>query len=107
MAKMSEKLPHKLARQDAQVRVRGFLSGLKGRFAGKISDLEENWDVFPHTFKFKVEVPKISTKIEISGTLQVLEREVQLEAEIPWLAKKFYGDQIIEAIQAEGRKLLA
>lgn len=100
MPKMSMQIPHALSREEAQTRITGMLGDLKEQYGDKITDLHEEWHGDTGSFSFK------AMGFNLSGTLQVTDKDVKVNGDLPWAAKPFQGS--IEAtIRERTERLLA
>ena len=99
MPKMSMTIPHQLGEQEALARIKGMMGDVKAQYGDKITDLHEEWRGNAGDFSFK------AMGFSLAGTLQVRERDVAINGDLPWAAKPFQGT--IEAtIRERAERLL-
>jgi hypothetical protein len=93
-------VPHSLSPDEAVRRIKNLVRDIKAQFADKVSDVTEEWTGSNGEFGFKV------MGFDISGTVQVHVREVQIQSSLPFAAMPFKG-RIEGIIQERARQLLA
>ena len=99
MPKMSMTIPHQLGEQEALSRIKGMWGDVKAQYGERITDLHEEWRGSSGDFSFK------AMGFALAGTLQVRDREVAIDGDLPWAAKPFQGT--IEAtIRERAERLL-
>ena len=99
MPKMSMTIPHQLGEQEALSRIQGMLGDVKQQYGSQITDLSERWNGNTGDFSFK------AMGLALAGKIQVREREVAIDGDLPWAAKPFQGT--IEAtIRERAERLL-
>ena len=84
---------HCFSQDEALRRTHGLLEKIQKQFAGKISDLQQEWDGNTNTFGFSV------MGFSVSGKLTVEPSEVKLTAALPFAAVFFKRE--IEAVIRE------
>lgn len=100
MPSIKVSVPHSLNPDEAVRRIRNLVTDIKAQFADKVTDVKEEW-TGPHgEFGFK------AMGFEITGTVQVDAREVQIQSSLPFAATPFKG-RIEAVIQERARQLLA
>jgi hypothetical protein len=85
MPKMSVDVAHNLSRDEAQSRMKGMLDDLKDQYGDKVTDVSEQWKGDSGTFSFK------AMGMNVAGTMNVTDSDVQMRGDIPWAAKPFQG----------------
>jgi len=93
-------VPHALHPDEAVRRIKNLVTNIKVQFADKVTDVTEEWTGANGEFGFKV------MGFEISGTVQVDVREVQIQSSLPFAATPFKG-RIEAVILEKARQLLA
>jgi phenylpyruvate tautomerase PptA (4-oxalocrotonate tautomerase family) len=92
-------VPHSLDPEEAVRRIKNLVSDVKAQFADKVTDVTEEWTGTNGEFGFKV------MGFDVSGTVQVLLREVQIQSRLPFAAAPFKG-RIEAVIQEKAKQLL-
>lgn len=92
-------VPHRLSQEDALRRIRTLLGEIQVKFAGKISDLHEQWNGNSGTFNFS------AMGFLISGTLAVKGSRVEFSYNLP-LAATFFRGKLESVIRERARALL-
>ncbi|MDB4978539.1 MAG: hypothetical protein JWM56_725 [Candidatus Peribacteria bacterium] len=92
-------IPHPLSEQEALTRIKSLLEELKKEFGGKMTNLQEKWQGNTDAFSFTV------MGFDVSGTLIVRDKEVELQGSLPLAALPFKG-KIEETIRKEAQKVL-
>lgn len=85
MAKINIVVDHKLTKDEALKRIKKLLKEVKEEHGDKISDLKESWKGNKGTFSFS------AMKYDISGTLEVTDKNVELDGDVPWSLGLFKG----------------
>ncbi len=99
MPKLGLAVSHSLTQEEAVKRIRDLLNEVKTQFAGKISDLHEEWDENTGTFDFS------AMGFPVSGTLTVQASQVEISGNLPFAAMLFKG-KIEAAIKDRATTLL-
>lgn len=99
MPKLSLAVSHSLTQEEAVKRIKDLLNEIKTQFAGKISDLHEEWH--EHTGKFDFS----AMGFPVSGTLTVKASQVEISGNLPFAAMLLKG-KIETAITDRARTLL-
>ncbi len=99
MAHFDMSIPHSLSQQEALQRIQTLLTETKKEHGDKISQLTEKWSGNKGEFSFVI------MGFEIAGTLTVNEKNVDLDAELPFAASLFKG-KIKELINEKAGELL-
>jgi hypothetical protein len=86
-------VPHSLNPDEAVRRIKNLVTDIKAQFADRVTDVKEEWTGPNGEFGFKV------MGFDISGTVQVDVREVQIQSSLPFAATPFKGR--IEAVIVE------
>ena len=100
MPKLDMTIPHHLLQGEALKRIKDLLGEMKTEFAGKISDLYEEWNGNTGKFSFS------AMGFSVSGTLTVKPSKVELFGKLPFAAIFFKG-KIESTIWERAKKLLA
>lgn len=77
MRKIRLEVSHRLGSKQALERIKKLLEGLKTKFSGQFTDLDEKWEENNGFFKVKV------MGMNASGKLEVTENLVKIEVDIP------------------------
>ena len=85
---------HNTSKQNARMKVEERLGQLLSQFGGHAEDVEHAWDGDTLRFKGK------ARGLAVSGTAEVTDAAVVIEAKLPLMAKMFEG-RIREAVQRE------
>ena len=93
-------VPHSLDPEEAVRRIKNLVNDVKAQFADKVSNVTEEWNGSSGVFGFKV------MGFDISGTVQVYSREVQIQSSLPFAATPFKG-RIEAVIQEKAKQLLS
>ena len=100
MSKLSLNIPHAQTQEEALNRIKQMLGRLQEEQKGTISDVQENWNGNTGNFSFSAK------GFNISGTIQVNDKEVLLESDLPFMVSMFKG-QIASIITEKANTLLA
>ncbi|MGD0264868.1 MAG: polyhydroxyalkanoic acid system family protein [Candidatus Methylomirabilota bacterium] len=100
MPKLDMTVPHRLSQDEALRRIQGMRGEVKTQFAGKISNLHEDWSGSSGTFSFS------AMGFPVSGTLAVRPSQVELSVDLP-LAAAFFKGKIEATIRERAEALLA
>jgi hypothetical protein len=100
MAKFNMVVSHGLPPDDALRRVRGEIENLKRQYGDRISNLWDNWD--DNTYAFG----GLAKGFTVSGVMMVKPFQVEIHANLPWLAMPIKG-RIEMAIRERLSTLLA
>jgi len=93
MAKLSMVVPHTLPQGEALRRVQGEVENLKREYGDKVGDLRDSWRDDRYLFE------GLTHGFAVSGVLLVKPSEIEIAANLPWLAVPFKGR--IEAVIRE------
>jgi hypothetical protein len=99
MSKLSLNIPHAQTQEEALSRIKTMLSRLQEEQKGTITDVKENWDGPNGNFSFSAK------GFNIAGSIQVKEKEVLLESDLPFAVSLFKG-QIASIITEKANALL-
>ena len=100
MPKIEMKIPHSLSQDEAMDRIRQVLGNVQQRFAGQVSEVQQDWTNNEGTFSFSV------MNMPVSGRLTVNNNDVALDGKLPLAASLFQG-KIKSIIMEEASKVLA
>jgi hypothetical protein len=78
-------IPHELTAAEAKSRLERFVESLTSKFQDKVSDLTQSWDGNKLAFGFK------TFGIKITGDVTALDRQLDVNGEIPFAAMMFKG----------------
>jgi hypothetical protein len=99
MSKLSLNIPHSQTREEALSRIKQMLGRLQEEQKGTITDVKENWDGPNGNFSFSAK------GFNIAGSIQVTDKEVLLESDLPFAVSLFKG-QIASIITEKANTLL-
>src|SRR5689334_328498 len=85
MSKLSLNIPHSQTQEEALSRVKQLLGRLQEEQKGTITDVKENWDGPNGNFSFAAK------GFNIAGSIQVKDKEVLLESDLPFAVSLFKG----------------
>jgi hypothetical protein len=77
--------PHNLGRQEAARRLKQKFGHVRDKYGASVNNLQEKWD--DHTFSFDFSTMGMA----VSGTIEVGDNHVKLDAELPFMAMIFKG----------------
>ena len=97
MPKLNFKIPHSQTREDARHRLERFTEGMKSKFQGQMSDLEESWNDDRLNFGFK------TFGIRIAGEIAVNDSDLAVCCELPLAAMMLKGKIQSEVQRQLGR----
>jgi len=97
LPKLTFKIPHSQTREDARHRLEQFTEGLKSKFQGQVSDLEESWNDNHLNYGFK------TFGIRISGDIKINDNDLDVCCDLPLTAMIFKGKIESELKQQLGR----
>jgi hypothetical protein len=92
-------IPHQLGKAEATRRLTAGIGRLRSSFGDKLMMLDEAWAGDRLTFQVAV------LKQEARGTIDVADREVRLEVELPWLLAML-ADKAKALVEKQGRLML-
>lgn len=92
-------IPHQLGKDEALRRIKSGVADARVKFASVLSVQKADWN--GDTLAFQVS----AVAQQIVGTIQVEERHVKLDVELPWLLAKV-AKIIVPAVRKEGTLLL-
>ncbi len=95
---MKIEIPHRYAKEEAQVRTKNMLQNLKEKYADKIS-LQESWLEDKGTFSL------VMGPFSTSGSIVVKEDIVEIDLNIPFIAG-LYKNQIRSLIESQAKEAL-
>lgn len=96
---MQLKIPHSFPRHEAVARVQRLLVEAKPKLAGQVSIEEERWEGDVLHFAFTAQGQNIS------GQLEVKDKEYELNAKLPFMMRMFEG-RIEKMIGEQTRQML-
>jgi len=96
MARVNIVVPHLVPQDEALRRIRGEIENLKGQHDNKLTGLRDNWDNYTYVFEGS------AMGFAVSGVMMVKLLQVEIDADLPWLAMLFKG-----RIEAEIREWLS
>ena len=99
MAKFNMGLPHALPQDEALRRIRAEVETLKGEYGDKVGDLRDSWNDDSYEFQ------GVTQGFAVSGVILVRPSQIEISANLPWLAMPFKG-RIEAAIRERMRNLL-
>lgn len=99
MSKLSLTIPHSQTQEEAVSRIKQLLGRLQEEQKGTITDVQENWNGPNGQFSFSAK------GFNIAGTIQVKDKEVLLESDLPFAVSLFKG-QIASIITEKANTLL-
>ena len=85
MAKFNMVVPHALPQGEALRRVQGEIESLKIEFGDKVGDLRDSWRNDTYLFE------GVTKRFAVSGVILVKPSEIEIAANLPWLAVPFKG----------------
>jgi len=100
MPKIQLSVPHQLGQDEAKSRVSKLIAETRGRFGGRVTDLEEAWTGNIDAFHFR------AMGFAVDGQIEVQPAEVRIDVDLPWAALPFKG-RIESEILKHARELLA
>ena len=95
MAKFNRVVPHRLAQGEALRRIRGEIEDLRIEYGDKVGDLRDSWRDDTYLFE------GVTHGFAVSGVMLVKPSQIEIAANLPWLAMPFRG-----RIEAEIRQRL-
>jgi Putative polyhydroxyalkanoic acid system protein (PHA_gran_rgn) len=93
MAKFNMVVPHELPHGEALRRIRSEIENLKREYGDKITSFRESWS--NNTYAFE----GVGRGFTVPGAVTVGSSQIEIQAELPWLAIPFKGR--IEAVIRE------
>ena len=99
MSKLSLNIPHAQTQEEALNRIKQLLGRLQEEQKGTITDVQENWNGPNGNFSFSAK------GFNIAGSIQVKDKEVLLESDLPFAVSLFKG-QIASIITEKANTLL-
>ena len=99
MPNIKVSVPHSLPPHEAVKRIQNLVCGIKTKFADKVSDVNEQWSGNNANFSFK------AMGFDVAGTLEVDDREVRIESNLPFAAMPFKS-MIESTIRQKAEELL-
>lgn len=97
MPKLNFKIPHSQTREDARYRLKRFSEGMKSKFQGQVSHLEESWNGDQLNFGFK------ALGMRIVGEIAVNDTDLDVCCNLPLTAMMFKGKIESEVQKQLGR----
>lgn len=97
---MKIEIPHQHNKEEAKNRIKKLLDGLKEKFAGKITNVNETWNENSGVFGFTM------GPFSTSGTIDVKEKAVEINLDIPFIAS-LYKNQIRSVIEEQAKDILS
>ena len=93
MAKFSMVVPHALPQGEALRRIQGEVENLKREYGDRVGELRDSWRDDTYLFE------GVTHGFAVSGVILVKPSEIEIAANLPWLASPFKGR--IEAVIRE------
>jgi predicted NBD/HSP70 family sugar kinase len=93
MAKFNMVVPHALPQGEALRRIRGEIENLKREYGERVGDLRDSWRDDTYLFE------GLTHGFAVSGVVLVKPSQIEIAANLPWLAMPFKGR--IEAVIRE------
>jgi len=100
MPALNISVPHSLKPEEAVQRIQKLVSGVKTKFADKVSDVKEKWSGNNGEFSFK------AMGFDIAGIIEVDHKEVRIQSNLPFAAMMFKS-RIESTIREKAKELLA
>jgi hypothetical protein len=85
MPRITMATAHNLGREEAARRLKEKFGSVRAKYGSQVNNLQEKWD--DHTFSFDF----TTLGMAVSGTVEVGEAHVKLDAELPFIATLFRG----------------
>jgi putative polyhydroxyalkanoate system protein len=83
--KIHFEIPHPLSAADAKEKLQRFVESLRARFQDNVSELEQSWNGDSLGFGFK------TFGIKIAGTIEVADKLITVDGDLPLTAMMFKG----------------
>lgn len=93
-------VPHALTQDEAVRRIKSLPASLEQEFAGKVTDIEQDWDGSAAKFRFN------AVGFPISGTTAVQPHQADIHIDLPLLASPFKS-RLADAVKLRAEQLLA
>lgn len=100
MSNLSLNIPHKQTQDEALGRIKTLLTKLQAEHKDAVTNVQEHWDGNTGSFSFTAK------SFDIAGTIEVTDKEVLLNSDLPFLVSMFKG-QISSMITQKANELLA
>jgi putative polyhydroxyalkanoate system protein len=100
MPKFGVRVPHTLTKDEARSRLERFVEMIQAKFAGQVSELQQNWEGDTLRFHFK------TYGIPLDGGITVADNELNLAGDLPFAAMMFKG-KIESEIREQLEKIVA
>lgn len=100
MPSISVSVPHIRTTDVALQKVQMMLQQLQRDYEGRVSNVRQRWDGRKGSFAFT------AMGFDVSGTIEVSDRSVEIRGSIPWMATPFKG-RIESTIREQTLMLLA
>ncbi|MFT3704480.1 MAG: polyhydroxyalkanoic acid system family protein [Agriterribacter sp.] len=97
---MKVNIPHQHTKEEATNRIKSLLQNLQEKFAGKISNVKENWNDNKADFSFSM------GPFSTNGIILVNPSDVEINLDIPFIAS-MYAKQIRSLIEDNAKQVLA
>jgi len=85
MAKFNMVIPHGLPQDEALRRIRDEVENLKREYGDKVGDLRDSWRDDTYLFE------GVTNGFAVSGVILVKPSQIEIAANLPWLAVPFKG----------------
>ncbi|HYD67726.1 polyhydroxyalkanoic acid system family protein [Azospirillum sp.] len=92
-------IPHQLGRQEAKDRIDRGLGQLRSQLSSLQANVEETWTEDRLDFRLSVLAQTVAGRIDVD------EREVRVEVDLPWLLAKL-GEKLTHRIREQGMLML-
>ncbi|MGW8256504.1 MAG: polyhydroxyalkanoic acid system family protein, partial [Thermoguttaceae bacterium] len=100
MPRISLEMPHKLGREEVLRRIKDKFAEVHNQYGEMVNNFQENWVDHTHSFSFQ------AMGMAVSGSVQVEDSLVKLNADLPFAAMLFKGT-IEQRIREEMDSLLS
>jgi hypothetical protein len=92
-------LPHNLTLVEAKARIQKGITDLRASHAARITQVEEQWN--GNQLEFNLH----AIGQQVTGRLDVLEQEIRLAVDLPWVLAMLAG-KFRKLVEQEGRRML-
>jgi len=97
---MKVTIPHSFTKEEAVLRIKNLLTGLKAKYADRIHNVEENWEGDRGNFSMSL------GSFSASGTIDVHLSDIEVNIDLPLFASMF-SKQISNLIEEQAKKVLS
>ena len=97
---MKVTIPHSHTKEEAVHRIKSLLTELKTKYAGRIRDVQENWEGDRGNFSMSL------GSFSASGTIDVHSSDIEVNIDLPVFASMF-SKQISNLIEEQAKKILS